>query len=67
MPQKQTPTSQQRDGDGDARAFSDPSKSRRERVEAALESIQQTLDVQFKRMAAMQAEIDLLRAKQRSS
>ena len=65
MPQKQTPTPQQ--GDGDARAFSDPSKSRLERVEAAPESIQQTLDVQFKRIAAMQAEIDLLRAKRRSS
>jgi hypothetical protein len=64
MPQKQTPTSQQ--GDGDARAIGDPSKSRLERVEAALESIQQTLDVQFSRMAAMQAEIDLLRAKRRS-
>jgi hypothetical protein len=49
------------------REISDPSKSRLERVEAALEAIQQTLDVQFKRMAAMQAEIDLLRAKRRSS
>jgi hypothetical protein len=67
MPQKQTPTGQQPGGDGDPRASSDPSKSRLERVEAALESIQQTLDVQFKRMAAMQAEIDLLRAKRRSS
>lgn len=67
MPQKQTPTRQQGDGNGDARKFSDPSKSRLERVEAALETIQQTLDVQFKRMAAMQAEIDLLRAKRRSA
>jgi hypothetical protein len=41
--------------------------SRLDRIEAALESVQQTLDVQFKRMAAMQAEIDLLRAKRRSS
>jgi hypothetical protein len=67
MPQRQTPTRQPGDGDGHARAFSDSSKSRMERLEAAIESIQQTLDVQFKRMAAMQAEIDLLRAKRRSS
>jgi hypothetical protein len=33
------------------------------RIEDALESIHQTLEVQFKRIAAMQAEIDLLRAK----
>jgi hypothetical protein len=67
MPQKQTPTGQQGDGDGDARAFSAPSGSRLERIEAAIEAIQHTLDVQFKRIAAMQAEIDLLRAKQRST
>ena len=44
-----------------------PSTNRLDRMEAALESIQQTLDVQFKRLAAMQAEIDLLRPKRRSS
>ncbi len=67
MPQKQTRTREQGDGDGDARPLSDPSMSRLDRIEAALQSVQQTLDVQFKRMAAMQAEIDLLRAKRRSS
>jgi hypothetical protein len=35
------------------------------RIEDALNSINQTLDVQFKRIAAMQAEIDLLPAKRR--
>jgi hypothetical protein len=67
MPQKQARTREQGDGDGDARPLSDPSMSRLDRIEAALQSVQQTLDVQFKRMAAMQAEIDLLRAKRRSS
>jgi hypothetical protein len=67
MPQKQTRTRQQEDGDGDAKAFSAPSGSRLERIDAAIETIQHTLDVQFKRIAAMQAEIDLLRAKRRSS
>ena len=38
-----------------------------ERIDAALESNQLTLGVQFKRIAAMLAEIDLMRAKQRSS
>ena len=66
MPQKQTRrTRQQGDGNGDARAFRGPS-SRRDRLEAAIEAIQQTLDIQFKRIAAMQAEIDLMRAKRRS-
>ena len=67
MPLKQTSSTQQGDGDGDARAFRDPLKSRLERVEAALEAIQHTLDVQLQRMANMQAEIDLLKAKRRSS
>jgi hypothetical protein len=44
-----------------------PKAERIERIEAALESTQLTLDVQFKRIAAMLAEIDLMRAKQRSS
>ena len=66
MPQKQT-RPRQRDGDGDARAFSDPSGSRLDRIEAAIEAIQQTLEVQFKRIAAIQAELDLLQAKRRSS
>lgn len=35
---------------------------RLEHLEAVIDTIQQTLDVQFKRMAAMQAELDLLRA-----
>jgi hypothetical protein len=65
MPQKQTRTRPQ--GDGHATASTDHSLSHLERIDAALESIHQTLDVQFKRIAAMQAEIDLLRARQRSS
>jgi len=44
-----------------------PLLSRQARLEAAIESIQQTLAVQFKRMAALQAEVDLLKAKQRAS
>ena len=32
------------------------------RIEAILETIQQTLDVQFKRIASLQAEVDLLKA-----
>jgi hypothetical protein len=35
-------------------------------LEAAVTSIHQTLDVQFKRMAAMQAELDHLAAKNRN-
>lgn len=65
MPQKQTRGTRQ-DGDGDARVSSDPSMSRVDRLEAAIEAIQQALDVQFKRIAAMQVEIDLMRAKRRS-
>jgi hypothetical protein len=41
--------------------------NRRDRIETALQSIQHTLNVQFDRKAAMQAEIDLLKGKQRSS
>jgi hypothetical protein len=33
-----------------------------EQLEAAVALIQQTLDVQFKRIAAMQADLDLLKA-----
>jgi len=66
MPQKQTRGTREH-GDGDARAFGDRSMSRIDRLEAAIEAIQQTLDVQFKRIAALQAEIDLMRVKRRSS
>jgi hypothetical protein len=52
---------------GDGAVPGAPSTNRLDRMEAALESIQETLDVQFMRLAAMQAEIDLLRAKRRSS
>ena len=34
-------------------------------IEAAINEVRRTLDIQFQRMAAMQAEIDLLRAKKR--
>jgi len=37
---------------------------RLEHLEAVIQSMQQTLEVQFKRIAAMQAELDLLRARQ---
>ena len=40
-----------------------PKAERLERIDAALESNQLTLDVQFKRIAAVLVEIDLLRAK----
>ena len=45
----------------------DRSMSRLDRIAAAIESIQQTIDAQFKRIAAMQVEIHLMRAKRRSS
>jgi len=64
VPPKETP---QRRANGDRRAPTEPLLSRQARLEAAIESIQQTLDVQFKRMAALQAEVDLLKAKQRAS
>jgi hypothetical protein len=64
MPQKHIPPLQQPGGHG---AFRDQSMSRLDRIEATIESIQQSLDVQFNRIAAMQAEIELLRAKRRSS
>ncbi len=54
-------------GDGHGVAFLSPVLNRRDRIEAALQSIHHTLDVQFKRMAAMQVEIDLLKGKHRSS
>jgi hypothetical protein len=42
--------------------------SRFDRIESAIESIQQTLEVQLKRAAPTQPdEIDLMRAKRRSS
>lgn len=44
-----------------------PKAQRLERIEAALESIQLFLDVPFKPVAAMQAEVNLLRGQQRSS
>jgi hypothetical protein len=37
------------------------------RLDTAIATIQQTLDVQFKRMAAIQAELDHLSAKNRST
>jgi hypothetical protein len=41
----------------------EPPPDRLARLEAAVASIQHTLEVQFKRMAAMQAELDRLAAK----
>ena len=45
-------------GDGSSRSGS--KTDRLADLEAAVASIHQTLDVQFKRMAAIQAELDLL-------
>jgi len=56
-----------RNGEGHGVAFLSPVLEPRHRIEAALQAIHHTLDAQFKRMAAMQAEIDLLEGKQRSS
>ena len=44
---------------GNGRVHTDT--ERLERLEALLEAIQQTLDTQFRRMAAMQAELDQLK------
>jgi len=54
-------------GEGHGVVFLGPVLERRHGLEAALQSIHHTLDLQFKRMAAMQADIDLLEGKQRSS
>jgi hypothetical protein len=43
-----------------------PETIRLARLEAAVEAIQQTLDVQFKRIAAIQAQLDHLAARSRS-
>lgn len=52
------------DGDGAASPVygGGSNTDRLKRIQAALELIRQTLDVQFKRIAAMEAEVDLLRA-----
>jgi hypothetical protein len=50
-------------GNGAARAA--PSSGRLTNLEAAVKVIQQTLEIQFVRMAAMQAELDHLAAKKR--
>jgi len=61
MPRKRAP---RHPDDGEV---STPPASRLDLIEAKLEAMQQTLDIQFTRMAAMQAELDLMKAKQRSS
>ena len=53
-------------GDGHSDRVSVPQTDRIASIEAALATIQHTLDVQFKRMAAMQAEIDQLSAKKQT-
>ena len=63
MPRKTPRPADESDGD----EVPKPPASRLDRIEAKLEAMQQTLDVQFTRMAAMQAEFDLMKAKQRSS
>ena len=65
MPQTQMSPRLQAGVNGVARI--DASMGRLDGLEAAIAAIQHTLDVQFTRMAAMQAEFDLLKAKQRSA
>ena len=64
MPRKQTPGGPDEGDSGEGPASR---MSRLDRIEAKLEAMQQTLDVQFTRMAALQAEVDLMKAKPRSS
>jgi hypothetical protein len=65
MPQKQMSPRLQAGVNGVARFGA--SIGRLDGREAAIAAIQHTHDVQFTRMAAMQAEFDLLKAKQRSA
>ena len=53
-------------GDGSS-PLSDHRSDRLATLEAAVAAIQQALDVQFARMAQMQAQIDLLTAKDRAN
>lgn len=50
------------DGNG---AFDERPEDRVAKLEAAIAAIQSTLDIQFKRIAAMQAELDHLTARRR--
>jgi len=52
-------------GDGSPPSGSQHDRDRLSHLEAAVAAMQQTLDVQFKRIAAMQAELDRLTAKDR--
>lgn len=62
-----TPPERRRSRNGESpRPNSAPHLDRLASLEAAVTSIHQTLDVQFKRMAAMQAELDHLAAKNRN-
>jgi hypothetical protein len=65
MPQKQMFPRLQAGVNGVARIGA--SMGRLDGLEAAMAAIQHTLDVQFTRMAAMQTEFDLLKAKQWSA
>jgi hypothetical protein len=56
-----------RTGDRATAAIDRRQPGRLERIEAALDAMQRSLDVQFNRIAGMQAEIGLLRAKRGSS
>ena len=58
-------TPQRQPVSGDGKVTPDNQSDAVARLEAAIRQIQETLDVQFKRMAAMQAEIDLMRMKQK--
>jgi hypothetical protein len=64
MPRTSSALSRQSAHDRPPRSTSQP--DRLTTLEAAIAEIQQTLDVQFKRMASMQAEIDHLTAKSRN-
>jgi hypothetical protein len=60
------PERRSRSGNGSAHLDSKPPPDRLTLLEAAVASIHHTLDVQFQRMAAMQAELDQLAAKNRN-
>lgn len=64
MPRASPPGNRASSGDGSA-LKPDSWSDRLESLETAVAAIQQTLDVQFKRMAAIQAQLDHLIAKGR--
>jgi hypothetical protein len=64
MTAPRVPPRRSREG-GDGQSNVENRGDRLQRIEASIQHIQETLDVQFRRIAAMQAELDLLRMKQK--